>query len=60
MCFLDEVVQQVLLQRLAGQPSATPERGMNVLGYVFDLDARHLATVAPLWRHNIYFGAEAG
>jgi hypothetical protein len=53
MRVLDEVVQQVFLQGLAGQRSAAPERGMDVLGYVFDLDARHGAKVAPFWRQSI-------
>ena len=48
MCLLDEAVQQVLLQRLAGHRSATPERGMNVVGYVLDLDTRHVAGDGPL------------
>ena len=53
MRFLDEAVQEVFLQRLAGQRGAAPQRGMDVLGYVFDLDARHGARVAPFWRYNI-------
>jgi hypothetical protein len=60
VCLLDQAVQQVLLQRLAGHRSATPERGMNVVRYVLDLDTRHTARVAPFWRQDIYPGATDG
>lgn len=57
MCFLDEAVQQILLQRLAGHRSAPPERCMNVVGHVLDLDTWHVSMLAPFWRHGIYPGA---
>jgi hypothetical protein len=46
-CVLDEAVQQILLQRLTSRRGAPPERGMNVVGHVLDLDAGHAAIVAP-------------
>lgn len=48
MRFLDEAGQEILLERLAGYSGTTSERGMNVVGYVLDLDARHSSIVAPL------------
>ena len=52
MCFLDETGQEVFLQRLAGDRGTPAERGVNVVRYVLDLDARHTVIVAPIWRYD--------
>ena len=39
--------QQVLLEGLPGCRGATPQDGMDILGDVFDLNARHGTTLAP-------------
>lgn len=52
MRFLDEAGQEVLLERLAGQRSATPERRVHIFGHVLDLDTRHSTSVTPFWRYD--------
>ena len=45
--------EQVLLQRLTCGRCAAPQHGMDYLGYIFDLNARHQDSVAPSWRQNL-------
>lgn len=56
MRFLDQLGEQVFLERLAGLRGAPAERRMYVFGNVLDLDARHVRSVAPFRRHSMRSG----
>ncbi len=57
MSFGDKTTEEVLLERHARSGRAAPQRGVNILRYVFHLDAWHHPTVAPNWRHGLHVGA---
>src|SRR5881227_2336187 len=60
LCVLSEPSEQILLERHAGGRGSASERGVDIIGNVFDLDARHNRTLAPIWRQNMKIDAIAG
>jgi hypothetical protein len=55
MGILNEATKQVLLERHSRGCGSMSEGGVDVVGDIFDLDARHacrVSAVAPLWRHR--------
>ena len=60
LCVLSEPREQILLERHAGGRGSASERGVDVIGNVFDLDARHNGMLAPIWCQDMKIGAIAG
>jgi len=53
-CLPAQVGPQILLKRHSCISSSSTQRGVDVVGNVFHLDAGHADTLTPEWRH---FGA---